>query len=341
MIQANVKVWGGAVSGVENAHDVWMRRDGLLLELDGGLGEATPLPGFGRDDLALARSLLERVRVSGAPEDLASIAHAVESAGVQASPSARFALETALLDGLARARGTSVASLFGSTPASLPRAVLIGRIDSRDVFERAEAAVLRGARALKLKASGKILAAECARLAQLRRHDVALRVDLNGGLDVSSARRALEAYAGAGVELVEEPTSGAGLLELGEEALPWFADESLADPRLADGLLDHPGCAGFVLKPTLLGGFFRCLELSRRARRAEKRVMVSHAFEGPVALAAAAELALAARADSAGLDRHAALSAFPSARLPQLPDDRLEVVDAPRVGLGIEWTHCG
>ncbi len=45
-----------------------------------------------------------------------------------------------------------------------------------------------------------------------------------------------------------------------------------------------------VLKPMALGGFAACLELARIAAAAGGAVLVSHLFDGPVGLAAAAHL---------------------------------------------------
>ena len=67
----------------------------------------------------------------------------------------------------------------------------------------------------------------------------------------------------------------------------------------------------------VLGGLSHCLELGRRARALNLGVVVSHSFDGPVALAAAAALALALPAGIAqGLAPHAGLSAWPPIPLP-------------------------
>jgi O-succinylbenzoate synthase len=212
-------------------------------------------------------------------------------------------------------------------------------------LQRAERAVARGARHLKFKATGRAPEVETSRLIEVRRAcdaPLRLRLDLNGSLDVAAARDALACYERAELELVEEPTHGAGLLDLGECAVPWFADESLQQADLRGALIGQSAASGVVLKPTLLGGVTRCLALASLAAQHGKRSIVTHAFEGPVALAACAELALALEegtAEAAGLDLHGALSAFPSARVLQLPKaavgDALRVDAAPVHGHGV------
>ena len=332
-----IEAWGGPVSGVASADQSWARRDGWLLSLlDGerclGRGEATPLPGFGRDTLEAARAELERLPT---PERMDSLEAIEAFASSCSSPSARFALESALLDALGASRGQPLSTLLaGGTPAPVARCVLIGRLDDDGMLARAADAVRHGARRLKAKTSARDIDRDVARLRELTRLGASVRLDLNGSLDPTRARAALAAYAAAGVSLVEEPTHE--LLSLGACALPWLADESMLDH--ADVLLEAPDCAGIVLKPTLLGGLLRCRALARRARARDRRVVVTHAFEGPVALAGVAALALALGAE-AGVDRHAGLAAFPPASFSEIPLDGDTLVPATRPGLGVSFTE--
>jgi len=329
--------WGGAVRGVANAGQSWPRRDGLLLVLEGAcLGEATPLPGFCDDSLERARAALGSLP---APVDDVDAVEAL--ARELASPSARFALETALLDRIARRRGVALSRLLGAKVDGVPRSVLVGTMSDPGMLDNAQRAVTRGARTLKLKATGRDLDEESRRLTELRSRvgpDVALRLDLNGSLDAPAAREALVTYARHGVELCEEPAAGAELRKLGAEATPWLTDESALGDDAFEAFLSHPSCAGFVLKPTCTGGLLPALRRARRALASGKRAIVSHAFEGPVALAAAAALALALGEDAHGVDTHPALVAFPAAELSALPERApLRVVAPPRPGLGLRF----
>jgi L-alanine-DL-glutamate epimerase-like enolase superfamily enzyme len=118
-----------------------------------------------------------------------------------------------------------------------------------------------------------------------------LRVDANGAFSLRDAPSRIEALARAGASSIEEPCRGPALVALGRQAIPWLADESLTDPSLAPRLMDAPGCGGLVLKPALLGGALRCLELARQAALRGMRVAYSHLFDGPIALRMIAELA--------------------------------------------------
>jgi hypothetical protein len=93
-------------------------------------------------------------------------------------------------------------------------------------------------------------------------------------------------------------------------------------------VLEHPGCASLVLKPAL-HGFFGARDLGLRAIDRGKQVVVTHMFDGPVALAAACELALSLPAAplACGLDLHGALDAYPPLAVPQHRGSVIRAVD--------------
>lgn len=327
------QVWGGAIPEIANARSTWTSRRGIFLMLEDhgvvGHGEATPLPEYGGGTLedaaeALAAAPIEELL---GIEDPRLVLAAIDTPVA----AARFCLETALLERLARLRQVPLADLLAGRRISeeVPRASFGGMLGSQTVVN---------GRPLKFKVTGADLAQERTLLAALREKSptVELRLDLNGVLDVERARRALDLYATFGVRWVEEPVSGRALLELGDTAIPWLADESLVDESLADELVSSDACGGVVVKPTLLG-LGRARELAERALACGKVAIVSHAFEGPVALGACAELALSlGLRDACGIDRHAALAAFPPVQFSQLPE-RGEIEPNPRSGLGIRW----
>ena len=128
-----------------------------------GLGEALPLPGYSRDDADGAERLLAALARQLAEEGLVVPAGAVGAALIEATlaphaqalaaaPSARFALECALLDLLARRAGvTAAAWLAGGRPLQqVPVSVLLPD-DVPAAVAAAAAAAARGHRVLKLK----------------------------------------------------------------------------------------------------------------------------------------------------------------------------------------------
>lgn len=340
-------------------------REGVLLQLADrmgriGQGEASPLPGYSPDTTDECEAAL--IRLAKAPPAALDASAPVEpqlrarlGAIAQFPPAARFAVETALLDlhGQATRRPLHaiLAELAGASPpdAVAPISVLLDGIDADQVVDHARAVVARGVRTLKLKIGrpGRF-ADELALLEDLRHAlgpDVALRLDANGAFTIAEAPSRLAILSEVAPELIEEPCAG-HLAEVAmmqahkKERVPIAADESLQDPAAWDALvpaLAAGAIRALVLKPTALGGLLTCVDLARRARAVAPGVatIVTHTFEGPVALAAACALALALPGPrlAAGLAHHGGLNAWPEVRIPALTDRA--IVPTASAGLGL------
>jgi o-succinylbenzoate synthase len=288
-----------------------------------GLGDAAPLPGFSRESLDAAAQALACTGRVGPIDDTLPPAEALAAAiapiagELAAAPSARLALETALLDILAQRRAVTVAELLGGTPGPVPLNALVLAPPPETLPERAVAAA-RGFPALKIKLRARDDEGFARELAALREVRVRLplpfelRLDANGAWSLDEARRRLDALAPVAPRFVEQPVAPHELVHLGETAVPWAADESLVDPVLADALLGARGCAAFVLKPALLGGLLAARSLALRALGSGHEVVLTHLFDGPCSLAAAVQLAssLPRPPLACGLAPHEQLLAF-------------------------------
>jgi o-succinylbenzoate synthase len=345
-------------------------RAAVVLEVRGehgviGLGEAAPLPGMSPDTLADAEhavaafarrppfELADRQAAYAVAAAASSLATASPAA---ASPAARFAIETALLDALARERGISLAALLraptghaptiptsahlGADPSSRndgPVSIHAGRVPLAAVVDDPEAArraFTAGIRCFKIKLGavddpGRVFAiAEAVPAARLR-------IDANRSWPRAEVTARLAALARLPIDYVEEPCTEAH--QLVAEPLPCkiALDESLAAiaPDELRAALRGPALAALVLKPTLLGGPSAVLQLAELARRAGVAAIVSHGLEGPVGTAACAELALALGGDHAvGLAAHPALAGW-IVDVAQLAPDHVHATAAPGLGL--------
>jgi o-succinylbenzoate synthase len=327
----------------------WQARYGVLLELadeDGtaGVGEASPLPGYSSDDLAdcefALRSWTARLPLSldlsgTVLGQVASLAEAIPGE----LPAARMALETALLDLAAKRLGISVAELLaGGTPQrEVPLAVLLFGRDAATLAAEVDGGLALGVRTFKLKVGGHDFAGELELIRSLRRAvagDWALRLDANAAWTPEVARQRLRALAGLGVELVEQPVGPELLPELTGSPVALAADETMRLPDALERLAASRACTAVVLKPMVLGGLSRCLALARAAHGAGLGVVVTHLFDGPVAVAAACELALAIGTPLAcGLAPHPALGVLGRGLPGALQPDRVAPHDGS--GLGI------
>jgi L-Ala-D/L-Glu epimerase len=351
----DIHEFSGAVTNVRSATTDWSTRAGMILRVrtpDGliGQGEASPLPGYSRDTYASALAALRAVDwprlpepdVPESPEALTDRLRALAS--FAAVPSAVFALETAYLDLVGQMAVRPIWRLFAGTdePVS-PVAIcsLIGSADDPGAVGAARSAAARGVAGVKLKLSGPSSDDRVSRLRSVRAAigDAGLRLDANGSIPAESARSELAKLRVLDIEFIEEPVVGSSLDSLGEPPVPIALDESLQDESawsLLGAASKRFGCVALVLKPMALGGFSKCLAWAERARERGLHVTVSHLFDGPVALTACAHLALAvgSRRYGSGLDAHAALGAWPAARLPLHSDAAILANARPGLGLG-------
>lgn len=302
MLQASlVRVRAELPRPASNATGEWPHREAIAIAVsDGshvGRAEAAPLPRMSSETLEIAERALRAIpwgEVDPDIEDPLTLASILVADDV---PSARFAVEAALLDLVGRARGLSVAAMLAERePAgSVATAALLDDLDTAVV--RATAALSAGAGALKVKIGrpGRV-EAECAMLRAIRKElgpEVRIRADANGTLrDAGDPRIAV--LHEIGCELLEEPFSLEQLAETPPLPLPIALDESLSrDPVRALRALETGRAQAVVLKPALLGGIGRALAIAESARARGARAIVSHLYDAPRSFAACAHLALA------------------------------------------------
>jgi L-alanine-DL-glutamate epimerase-like enolase superfamily enzyme len=298
-----------------------------------GVGECSPLPGRSPDSPDDAMRALQGAVAAPLPP-LPSTASAIAAAISiidRRFPAARLALETALFDLAAQLTSASVAELLSPRPAIR---LACSAIVSPD-----------GAGAPPGIGTWKVKLGEPGRLERdlddLRRavagRDIQLRLDINRQWSAAEAGRYLPLLADLEPEWIEEPTSAADLLALGPPSVPIALDESLLDAEAGTiRALERGLVRALVIKPAVLGGLSAAAAWAGRARRAGAVPIVSHLLDGPVALAAYAELALALASPgdpAAGLGLHAGLAALPAAAAPQLAGGLH--LESHRGGLGV------
>jgi o-succinylbenzoate synthase len=326
-LKLTLRRFAGDSAGARNARCVWRRRSGLLVDLCAGaahgLGEASPLPGYSPDTLLDAEAALAVIdlraleRALELPDILAAL-KAVADLLPSTQPAARMALETAALDWRAHRNGVSAAVLLGAAPrAERALAWLVAASDFGAV-RSAEAAGYRHFKH-KIGAPGD-LAGEVAAIKALACSlavDSRLRLDANQSWTEVQAQYACRELESTDVEFIEEPCRG--LSHPLETDIAVALDESLLGrrPDELEGIARRTGATIVVLKPMLQGGLTRCLELGQCAAALGLGVVVSHSFDGPVALTAAGALALTLPTTHAqGLAPHAGLGVWPAVGLP-------------------------
>lgn len=314
-----------------------------------GQGEASPLPGYSPDTPEAAAAALSGFLAGPLPAFNLEMPLPPQIAPVltplEVSPAAAFAVETAVLDVIGRRTGRPVWALLradsAAAPTPVPLAALLEGESAGPLLAAARTAMTRGVRTFKVKIGRQPFREELAVLFQLRHligYGASLRLDANGRFPAASVRDRLLALTALHPEFVEEPTGAGAWPFLRGSPVPLALDESLQGEGgwQRGAVLVREGIARVVvLKPATMGGLFRCLELSREAVRMGAAAVITHTMDGPVALTAAAHLALAAPqlGSACGVDRHTELLAWGAVPLPW--HDRNAVMPVPRPGLGL------
>lgn len=281
----------------------------VVLEADGvtGRGEAMPMASFGTEASHATERALKAFELDALPDSIDAVSQA--TAGLWETPAARFAVECALLEHLARRRRVPVAALFGTPRPQLKVNALIEGDDATALARAAEAAAAQGYPVVKVKVAARPLAVEAQRLLAVRRAvgpKVGLRLDANGGWSEAAARSALRGLEALDAELCEQPVPAddvEGLRRI-RSLVPCriAADESMLLPHVLDRMLEKDPAAAVdvvVLKPTALGGLIRSLEIARTAHAAGVGAYATTLMDGPLARAAAAHLAAVLPGDDA------------------------------------------
>jgi o-succinylbenzoate synthase len=348
-MKLSIRRFSNSSRGAQNARQAWTSRSGLLLTLSSaaacGLGEASPLPGYSTDTLESAESALGALDLNALEraldiEDTEEALRTLANLLPGAESAARMALETAALDLRGHQRHLSAPAMLGADPsADRMLAWLVGAPDAQalETIRRAQCA---GYVHFKIK-MGHIgrFNSEMTAVRELRRTLGAgprLRLDANQGwseAEMTSAGSLLEALD---IEFIEEPSLR--LTRHFGTTVAVALDESLQGlkPEDLEALEERSGARFVVLKPMVLGGLSHCMELARHATALNLGVVISHSFDGPVALVAAAALALALPTLIAqGLAPHAGLAAWPQIPLP-ITNARLRTWNSPGLGLAEE-----
>ncbi|MGK7911956.1 MAG: o-succinylbenzoate synthase [Synechococcus sp.] len=265
-------------------HGQWSVRDGAIVRLSArghvGYGELAPIPWFGSESLAEALDFCACLEGLLTVERLAEIPDRF--------PATQFALESAWSDWMF-AESESVNSNDLDEPSGLP---VCGLLPTGEAALQAWPNLLeRGYTTLKWKVGVVDRALELAWLHQLVKalpSDIALRLDANGGLDVTGAADWLQACDRLPIEFLEQPlpaTEFENLLQLQHRfATPIALDEAVAT---LDDLLQciARGWDGIVVIKPAICGFPSRVQQVCQAHQLD--VVVSSVLETPVGQKAA------------------------------------------------------
>ena len=268
----------------------------------GGVGEATPLPGW-TESYDACRTALTTAAGSASASDSDP---GFEPPDPTDTPAAAHAVELARLDTEARRDDQPLAALLqakgfeadGTIHQSVPVNATIGDGSVAETVSTATAAVGDGYDWLKLKVGVQDPDTDLARVQAVRDavgESVRLRLDANGAWDQTTARGVVDQLAAVGIEYLEQPLPAAeleGLADLRGRGVDIAVDESVATNSV-ESVLDAAAADVVVIKPMAVGGPGQAVVAAAAARSAGVEPIVTTTIDAVVARTAALHVAAA------------------------------------------------
>jgi o-succinylbenzoate synthase len=257
-----------------------------------GWGEAAPLEWWGSEKLNHARYDLVRLRDA---TRVGQVVDGTKAMAMMRPATARFAVESALLDAAAQAAGLPLRRLFAPHPPNVvPVNATIGLVTPDAAFDAAARANDAGFRTIKVKVGGDD---DLARVDAVRRaaKGATLRLDANGAWTKEDALNQIERLADDDVEYVEQPVPADALDALAHvtqhASVPIAADESCLPLQRAKQIVTRRCADVLVLKPSLLGAWSDVTKVVEHAVKADIKTVFTSAIDSAINRAVVAQFA--------------------------------------------------
>ncbi|MEX1121394.1 MAG: o-succinylbenzoate synthase [Balneolales bacterium] len=279
-------------------------REGILIEGEAcGIrfsGDASPLPGFSTETCNEVHQFLNEHKAS--IETLFSNHKKLtdfdkQCIELQAPPSVRFGMSTAMGNVLATQKGLSLAHYLN--PLSQPRIpvnVTLGARPSYALLDDALKAWEEGYKTFKVKV-GQDPDAELESLIRIRKHlpECHLRIDANGAWNVDQAIQILNKFAPTRIEYCEQPVGANDLKSFitvkRNSPIPIAADESIRSFSDATHFIQLQAVDVLILKPMLIGTISEFNKIIELADSNDIAVVVTTSLESGIGRRATAQLA--------------------------------------------------
>ncbi len=304
-------------------------REVISVEIDGGIGEASPAKFYGETVETVEKALkIISTEISKDVDQIHEIMDKIEST-LEGNYAAKSAVDMALHDRLGKKLGVPLYKLWGLNPRKTPHTSFTIGLDEPNVMaEKASDADTYPILKIKLGTPRDIEIMETLRNVT----DKPIYVDANTAWSPSEAVQKIHQLKEYGVELVEQPTEPddiAGLKFVRENSsLPIIADESVkraSDIPKLSGAVD-----GINIKLVKCGGLLEAIRMIHVARAHGLLVMIGCMIESSLGITAAAHLS--PLVDYADLDGNLLIKNDPFSGV-TLDSGKLILPDRPGIGV--------
>ena len=320
---------------LKTAGKTYNNREGVWLNLKwenlSGCGEAAPLAGFSNESIKEVHYTLESFHqaIDGGvfeEEEILSLC----KIHTQGNPSARFAIETALYDLLAKKEETPLAYYLNtSAQAKISINGIVGIHMPGESFT-----------VMKVKVGFRNLFDEIENMAMLTQsfgEDILFRLDANCAFDLPKSIRFCKEMEVFNIDYIEQPLPAEDLMDLNElryhTNIPIAVDESLTSLSSAEKIIEEQAADVFIIKPMVSGGFSESRKIIQLSKEEKIRSVITSSLETSIGRMACLHLASANEIKEAcGLSTGTLLNE--NTITPTIKNGMIQLPDIP--GLGVE-----
>jgi L-Ala-D/L-Glu epimerase len=284
-------------------------RQGFVIEVSDfnghiGLGEASPLDGFGMESLAETEKVLrviQRSLIYTEIQNLQDIQNVLSA--YDRSPAAKHGIELALLNLFAQVQDLSLSQILANSTKfkvrnQVPVNAVIGAIAPELAASKAQKYIDKGYHCLKIKVGTKDFDSDIERIKAVRSqvgNDIQIRIDANQGWAVQEAIANLKALESLQIEYVEQPVIALDLNGMAmvrrSQSIPVAADESVNNLVQLQCVIATQSADIIIVKPMALGGILTAHRAALMAFQADLDVVVTTTIDAAIASRGAFELA--------------------------------------------------
>lgn len=267
-----------------------------------GWGEATPLHYVTGEDQesVIADVAKARDALVGRPIESFRICAARVTKAIPHSSSARCAIESAILDAVARTHDLPLYYYFGGRPMTVETDITIPLVDPRIAAAAGARAAKQGFSKVKIKVGGPNTEEDLERVLAVgdAMRGCSFILDANEGFDPEGAVSFMKSLLGRGVrvDVLEQPVPRDDIegMKYVKDSIstPVYADEAVQSPQDLLKLIKHDAISGVVIK-LMKSGPLAAYDIASIAKAARLELMMGTMLESRVGQSASLHIAAA------------------------------------------------
>ncbi len=254
-----------------------------------GFGECSPLPGFSKETLNDAENEIKNIISQFTGKNVLPDFNELKSlsTGTINLASVRYGFEQSLFNLIAKADSSFITRNFPDHKNYIDVNAVIGIDEVESVITKVKTKLMDGYKTIKLKIGREDPFDDFYLIVTIRDSigfDYKLRLDANKKWSADEAIEYLNRLFEFDIEYIEEPCEfvPSTFRTCEETQIPAALDESIESIDQVRDLMNSSAIQFIVLKPMIIGGFFTVVDLIKESDKANKKIIISSAFESAI-----------------------------------------------------------